>query len=607
MRALLIGSGYGNYPVEASVDAVFTWLCGHGFKPTDVLRISGDAATRDTMLTGLDRLAEADPGDTPVVFYYAGHGHLYRTTLDVEGEGHSAHPLLVAIDLDASKDGTLRSVLGSELSRALQRVARRARNLTVILDCCHASGMARLDDDLDAPGVRAHERALHVEASARIAQHRAPVLRGGDPVAPPERLSERVVVLAASSAGGRAYPHPVTERLVFTDALLAALADHQTWDAVLADVRARVQAVRPTQYPCVFGPRFRRPFTLDEHLPAGELMRVEQHGANTVLLAGKLVGIHPADEFELLTCATTSPLPASILGNARPYAIQDERTILQMRARRIARPCYARRTRRGAPLTAAITSDDPARTLEISQLVRGAGFQIKDGEVGAHVELRAGVLRVRDCLGELVHAAPTGPLAADDLHRCLRRLDPWLGVSRWLRADSSSQPLRGCYSIAWGILDRTALRPIAGPVTARPGEVLALELHNLDRGAPELYIQAYRIRADREIRAWSSDMGPQHAAARQRTNSLHHAPGHAETLTEPPHLPPGRYCEWSLVLVSNVPFDSDTLETPVDARTLAVGLKRFGRSALRGDEDERMVDIVGFPYLLELPTDDGLT
>jgi len=606
MRALLIGSGYAGLPVDASVSAMFTWLCGHGFDATEVRRISGDAATRDAMLANLDHLAEVDPGDAPVVFYYAGHGQLYRTQLGVEDEGHAAYPLLVAMDLNASGDGTLRSVLGSELSRALQRVARRARNLTVILDCCHASGMIRLDDDLDGPIVHAHERLLQAEASARIARHRAPLLRSVGEIAPPERLSERVIVITASSAGGRTYPHPVTERLVFTDALLAALTEYETWDTVLADVRARVQAVWPIQHPAVFGPRFRQPFTLDEHLPAGELFRVEQHDAHTVLFAGNLKGIHPNDEFELLTYATTSPGPTAIVGSVRPYVIQPERTVLQAPgAIRVPRPCYARRTRRGDPPAAAITSDEPTRTAELSQIARNGGFRIGASDVAAHIELRAGTVHIRDCLGELVYAATVEQITPDDLCRCLRRLDSWRGVSRWLRGESSGQPLKGCYSLSWGLLGGTPTGLTTGPVTVRPGEALALGLHNLDRGAPDLFMQAFRVGADREIRGWNAETGAQHAAARQRIDGgeLHASGRHAAVVASPPNLLPGLYCEWTLVVVSNLSFDVDPLETPVNARTLATGFSHARGPTRRSVGVDRFIDTVAFPYTIDLRQD----
>lgn len=604
MRALLIGSGYAGLPVDASVDAIYQWLRQHDFADAEIEKWTGPHATRDAMLAGLERLADQDPGDAPVVFYYAGHGHLYRTEIGAGGESHIAVPLLVAIDLDASSDGLLRSVLGSELSRALQKVARRARNLTVLLDCCHATGIVRLDDDLEDAESHNFEQRIHAEASARITARHAPVFRVLD-LAPPQRLSERAVVVAASSAGGRAHQHPVTGRLVFTDALLAALDERTTWDAVLADVRARVQAIAPTQYPSVFGPRFRRPLALDERLPDGELYRVEQRGESVVLLAGSLAGIHAQDEFELLTFASTTYGPGSVVGTVRPYAIQSERTVLRAPgAVRVSQPCYARRIRRGDRPTLTIVDVEPDLDATIARIAGHAGYNRTTGPADVRLEVHAGLLYVRDCLDEVVHAVPVDRLAPDGLRRCLHRLDAWRGTWRWLRSDSSGQPLRRCYSLRWGLMGEGGIQPLGGPLVLRPGDALALEVHNLDRGAPDLYVQAFRVCADREIRAWTPEIGAHNLAPHQRAHggSLR-GERHLVSVDAPLGLLPGPAREWTLVATSNLPFDIDPFETPIHARALATGFAHDWGPNIRGLDDDRRFDIVAFPYTLELPPD----
>jgi hypothetical protein len=603
-RALLIGSAYAGLPVEPSVDSMGAWLLGRGFSVDEIARLSGADATRDNILAGLGRLADVDHGEAPVVVYYAGHGHLYRTDIGAGEGGHAAYPLLVAIDIESSANGVLRSILGSELSRSLQRIARRARNLTVILDCCHASGMVRLDDDTDNEAGRTTERAIGVEASARIERPRSSIMRGASRGAP-ERLSERVIVVAASSAGGRAYPHPVTERLVFTDALLAALDRHSTWDAVLAETRARVQEVWPIQHPAVFGPRYRRPLTLDEQLPDGELYRVERKGEDHVLMAGTLSDIHPGDRFELTTLASTNYGPTSILGRVQPHKIHPEHTVVRIPIRPLPQPCYARRVERGRCHAVTLACPDPSLRAALADIVVTAKLRVaEDGErdLAARLEVRGGMLHVFDGLGELVHLVPIDPLPADDLRRCLHRLDRWCRVSRWLLGDSSGRPLRRCYELRWGRADDgTKVEP--GAVQVRPGDALALTLRNLDRGEPELYAHAFRIRADREIRAWNAGIGAQAFAARERINAgQQRAQGtRAFIIDAPPALPPGVYREWTLVAVSNQTFDVDLIETPLHARALTTGFNRSWGRKMRGAE--RMFDIVAFPYTIELPAD----
>lgn len=602
LRALLIGSSHAGLHVEPSVDAMHTWLLRHGFDADEIECLTGVRATRDEILAGLRRLAEAEHGDAPVLVYYAGHGHLYRTEIGADAGEHAAYPLLVATDIDASADGTLRSVLGSELSRELQQIAVCARNLTVILDCCHASGMVRLDDDLGNDLVRANELALRVEASARIARSRGPVTRGAS-LGPPERLSERVVVVAASSSGGRAYPDPTTERMVFTDALLVALDRHVTWDAVLAETRARVQAVWAIQHPAVFGPRFRRPFTLEEHLPDGELYHVERRGEHVVLRAGALGNIHVRDQFELITFASTTYGPESVLGRVEPYSIQPDYTVVRAppAVRALIQPCYARRVERGERPAVAVVGAEVGPRSELAGVLASARLRVAvdGGDVIARVEVRDGMLRVFDGLGELVHVAPADPLPVENLRRCLERLDRWSGVSRWIASDSFPRPLRRCYEVRWG---RAGATPTSGELRVRPGEALALSLRNLDRGEPELYAQAFRIRADREIRAWNAETGAQFFAVRQgvAAGQQEEQGAHVFTLDMPPALPPGVYREWTLVAVSNEPFDDDLLETPLHARALATGFDRSWGLVTRGEEDARRLDIVAFPYSLEL-------
>lgn len=609
IRALLIGSSRPDLLVHPSVQAMDTWLCGRGFQPHETEHLTGARATRDNILAGLQRLAVGpDLGDAPVVVYYAGHGYLYRSEIGAGAGGHAAYPLLVAADIDASCSGPLRSVLGSELSRELQQLALRARNLTVILDCCHASGMVRLDDELEGEAQRAQELALREEASARLRRTRGPVMRG-PAIVPPTRLSEQVVVVAASCAGGRAYPDPQTERMVFTDALIAALDRHPTWDAVLAETRARVQEVWPIQHPAVFGPRFRRPLTLDEDLPEGELFHVERKDEQVVLMAGALSSIDPSDRFELIPFASTTYGPELVLGTARPRAIRPDRTVLESprAARLLPQPCYAHRVGRGQRPAVALSGVDLKVRDELTALIARAGLRLAsqdERDVVARVEQHEEGLRVLDHLGELVHLAPPGFLPAEDLHRCLRRLDRWRGVSRWLARDSSGRPLRRCYDLRWGPpAQLAATRP--GEVRVRPGDALAIALHNLDRGEPELYAQGFRIRADREIRPWNPETGALYFAAYQGVGAgqrRQDGESHAFTVDAPPALPPGLYREWTLVAVATEPFADDFLETPPDARALRAGLDPNRGQQTRGAEDERRVDIVAFPYVLELPT-----
>lgn len=589
-RALLLGTSYGDLDVESSIDAVHAWLSDHVFADEQIERLVGPQASREGILAGLRRLGDEDHGDAPVLVYYAGHGLLYRSPMGaVELGAHVAYPLLVAVDIDRTAEETLNGVFASELSRGLRRIARRARNLTVILDCCHASGMVRLDDEVEDDSVVLRERALHREASARVAGKRRLVVRGVDD----ERLADSVVVVVASSAGGRAYAHPVTGRMAFTEALLASLATGSSWDSVVATSRARVQEVWPTQQPAVFGPRFRRPFTLDEQLPQHELYRVEREGDDVVLMAGALREIHVGDRFELTPIADAACSSSSPGIVAQPRLVEPDRALLRTSPGDVLLPCHARRVHRGCAPAVEVACADRALRGALADIVAAAGLRVEEAahDLAARLEVRDGRVGVYDCLGALTHLAPREPLPADELVRCLLRLAAWRGVSRWLFGARAGPALGRCYDLRWGVLKSAGIDAAPGAVRVRPGTPLALSLVNLDRGAPELYAHAFRIGADRAIPAWSPGTGAGFFAARQQIDVADRRAGgvHAHLIDAPASLPPGSYCEWTLVCVANETFDLDIVATPPTARP-----------SPRGQQRARRFDVAVFPYTLDL-------
>lgn len=566
-RALLIGSGYGGLPVDPGVDRVAAWLHTRAFAPAELHRLTGAAATRAQILAGLADLAARDHGDAPVVVYYAGHGYLYRSGGDADGYDHIATPLLVPVGLRRTAAGIQYGVLAHEFTRALQAIAARARNLTVILDCCHAAAMLHLDA---APDSITTLDNLHTPNN----------LHTPDPLA-------HVVVLTASSAGGRAHVDPVRESLIFTDALLAAVARCPTWDAALADARGQVQAVFPAQQPGLFGPRFRRPLGLDEQLPAGELFHVE-HAPDgpPMLLAGAARDLHLDDEFDLLDLATTTYGPADILATARPADLRVDRCRLVPDAGPLPRRnCYARRSRRGRP---------PA--LDLRPLLGHplhAPLRARLPELGlvpaddtprpciGRLEPAHDRLHVRDPLGELVHTDILAAPDPDALARCLRRLDRWHDLSRWLRADSSARPLRRYYGLEW----RPEPRDPARAAMTR-GDHLTVTLHNLDRGESELHVQALRVRPDRSVLAWSG--AAESLVARQRHDLR-------LRLDDPGDgLPPGDYREWTFVVVANHAFPLSDLITPQE---LLTGRHLSGRHLeTPGAPDHEAIELLAFPY-----------
>ena len=139
-RALIIGSQTGGLSgVHADVNAIGQVLERRGF--THDTR-TGVKATRDGILEGYEALIAAHRPEDAAVIYYSGHGGRALNTSAPEGHATRYLQFLVPTDFDPS-DGGFRGIFSFELSALLARLTAAGRNVTVILDCCHAAMMSR--------------------------------------------------------------------------------------------------------------------------------------------------------------------------------------------------------------------------------------------------------------------------------------------------------------------------------------------------------------------------------------------------------------------------------------------------------------------------------
>ncbi len=146
--ALLVGVGESAYspwslPVTVrdaqALRAILTdpGACGYPDDADHVQLLHDAGATRRAILDGLAWLAEqaaADEQATAVV-YYSGHGWLDQAGGDYYLIAHDVAPFDVAGSALAAR----------AFSEAIRRIA--ARRLLVIVDCCHAEGMAAAKDE----------------------------------------------------------------------------------------------------------------------------------------------------------------------------------------------------------------------------------------------------------------------------------------------------------------------------------------------------------------------------------------------------------------------------------------------------------------------------
>jgi len=161
-----------------------------GYPPTNVRTLLDAAATRAAILSELDQLAKRTTAESTIVLYFSGHG----SRLDRDGR-EICYLLPVDAQLGDAIERT--AISGDELSARVRTLP--AARVTVILDCCRASGIAEPKD---------------VDASA--------------PVWTPRTLSSLAqgrgrAVLAASRGDGFAYVQPGQRNGVFTRYLLDGL------------------------------------------------------------------------------------------------------------------------------------------------------------------------------------------------------------------------------------------------------------------------------------------------------------------------------------------------------------------------------------------------
>jgi uncharacterized caspase-like protein len=129
---------------ESDADAVARLLTrDYGFADGNVVVLKGSAATRVRVKDAFASLVARLRKDDVFVFHFSGHG----TRLAARpGRNEPDVPHEALCPCDAS-EGEENLIVDTELGRWLDDVP--ARQLTVLLDCCHAGGATKGDDEDD--------------------------------------------------------------------------------------------------------------------------------------------------------------------------------------------------------------------------------------------------------------------------------------------------------------------------------------------------------------------------------------------------------------------------------------------------------------------------
>ncbi|HEY0480658.1 MAG TPA: caspase family protein [Kofleriaceae bacterium] len=295
-HALVVGSpGETLKGVDHDVRNMAAMLRARGFA-VDVR--TGDRATRDGILAGYNDLIASSRPDQPAVFYYSGHG--FHAVL--ENEQPRSWQGIAPTDMPATDTDDFRGITAWELSIKQAQLTRRTRNVTVILDCCHAAQMSRDAAVCDAvPRALPHpyRRGFAVHLEALRETYRA-AYAAVDPVS--NRDAVRLVACGQDESAFE-YRADGEYRGVFTEALLDVLGEvgdaRVSWRAIEGAIRTRVHARFLVQRPDIEGPARRRPFLLDED-DVGDAVMIDVASNGFTLKAGRLMGVVEGDVFGVM-------------------------------------------------------------------------------------------------------------------------------------------------------------------------------------------------------------------------------------------------------------------------------------------------------------------
>jgi hypothetical protein len=159
-HAVLIGVG-ADLPVTVQDALVLTDLlldpsrCA--FPDSQVQTLTKSEATRANVLSALDRLAKSADPEATAIIYFSGHGYRIASP----GQPETFHLMTYGHDLNDIPNTTID---GNEFTAKLRAI--RSKKLLVLLDCCHAGGVA----DLKLPGVTLANLPLPLQAEEVLAQ-----------------------------------------------------------------------------------------------------------------------------------------------------------------------------------------------------------------------------------------------------------------------------------------------------------------------------------------------------------------------------------------------------------------------------------------------------
>ena len=342
-RALLIGSQTnGLTGVHEDLVQLRGALARFGFKSHT---IQEGGATRDGILAALRRfIAATAPGDAALL-YYTGHGgrveNKRKKTIFADGSppAHEDEPnsYQYILPTDHTLDN-FRGIFSAEISALLAELTTITRNVTVVLDCCHAAGIPLGDEERvfiarGIPSPWTDSLAKHVDWLR--AQGYDLLARVMDVESNPHAV--RLVACAPTETayetklGDRSLGGLLTECFVQLLHELHPLPTLPAWDAVNKLLRARVHKLEPAQNPDVQGPVGRRLFTVEDTARTDVFAFGEESG-RAFLRGGTLHGIRAGDRFLVMPIEAATPDPGLALAELEAHEVHMHITLVKVAA-----------------------------------------------------------------------------------------------------------------------------------------------------------------------------------------------------------------------------------------------------------------------------------
>jgi hypothetical protein len=459
-KALLIGAqtnGLGG--VLNDVEAMAGALEPRGFS---VQRLITPEATRAAILDAYEKIiADARPDDA-FLLYFSGHGGRLQAP---DGPDRQSPDLqfIVSDDYADSSDSDFRGVTGVELSVLLGRLTDRTRNVTVVLDCCHAAHMSR-DAGLriktllrPAPQhwrptyetVQAHVTTL---AAAGLALDRRSLVSNPHAV--------RVVACSPSQSAWEGHNRDGVQMGLLTDGLSRALREVEglrvNWSTLLAAIRRDVQDLAPAQRPEAEGPSLREPFEPAELGPLPTLPLVTAEPDHVELLGAPLLGVELGDEFAIMPSGAAGPQDGAAIGTATVDRLLPTSARARLRLTspdgKVPADARAHRTYSAAPrLPVRLPAGHPVTASLAGALALRRLLVPADPGAEAPVEVTVDAqdgLMVRDAAGPLHAPYPATPLGISSIADNLQRIAQATALRR-LGGDPA-RPLAHGVTVEWG-------------------------------------------------------------------------------------------------------------------------------------------------------------